>query len=117
MTSSRSEFEKEILEKISADPELRERIEAVPDAVAETVQSFTPVLTGETVASIEVKSRRSPWKRLSYRRIKVGTVLSESDPKRVAAIEYGRSETDDNGGTPAAAMFRRAAAAWMDFRL
>lgn len=117
MTSSRSEFEKEILEKISEDNELRARIEAVPDKIAATVTELTPVDTGTAKASIEVKARRSPWKRLSFRRIKVGEVFSDDDPAKINTLEYGRAASDDNGETPEFAMFRRAAARWQDVEI
>lgn len=114
MTSSRKDFEDEILDKISADADLRARIEAVPDRIAATVTEFTPVDTGTAKASIETKARRTPWKRLSTRRIKVGEVYSDDDPAKIATLEYGRGESDDNGGTPEFGMFRKAAARWMD---
>lgn len=112
MTSSRKEIEDAILEAIAEDQELRTKLEAVPDAVADTVQSFTPVDTGTAKASIEVQARRTPYKRLGTRRIKIGEVFSEDDPAKINALEYGRSDADDSGGTPQFAMFRRAAAAW-----
>jgi hypothetical protein len=114
MTSTRNEFEDEILAAISADNDLRARIEAVPDKIAATVTELTPVDTGTAKASIEVKARRSPWKRLSTRRIKLGEVFSDDDPAKINTLEYGRAETDDNGGTPEFAMFRKAAARWRD---
>ena len=114
MSSSQKDFEDAILEKISEDAGLRARIEAVPDRVAATVTELVPVDNGELKGSIEVKARRSPWKRLSRRPIKVGEVFSDDDPAKVNTIEYGRSESDDNGGTPEFAPFRRAAARWID---
>ena len=117
MTSSRSDFEKAILEEISKDDDLRARIEAVPDKVAATVVALVPVDTGTAKASIEVKARRSPWKRLSTRRIKVGEVFSDDDPAKINTLEYGRSESDNNGPTEEFAPFRRAAARWQDVEI
>jgi hypothetical protein len=112
MTSSNSEIRDAILEAINNDAELFAELEALPDKIADTVREFTPILTGETVKSIEVKARRSAIKRLSTRLAKLGEVYSDDDPERVGAIEYGRGETDKHGGTPEFAMFRRAAAVW-----
>jgi hypothetical protein len=112
MTSSHDEIEDAILDAINEDDELRARIEAVPDKLADTVQAFTPVDTGTAKASIEVKARRTAYKRLSTRRVKIGTVYSDDDPAKINSLEYSRSESDNNGGTPEFAMFRRAAAVW-----
>lgn len=117
MTSSRSEFEKEILEKISEDKELLRKLESIPEKIERTVEELTPVLTGETKRSISVTSRKTALKKLSTRRVKLGTVFSEDDPKRVSAIEYGRAETDEHGGSPEWAMFRQAAARWQDVEI
>lgn len=112
MTSSWAEIEKAILDAIAEDTELRASLEAVPDKVAATVASLVPVDTGKAKASIEVKARRSPYKRLSPRRIKIGEVYSDDDPAKINTIEYGRSESDNNGSTPEFAPFRRGAAAF-----
>ncbi|BBX01862.1 hypothetical protein BST36_20785 [Mycolicibacterium moriokaense] len=112
MTSSRDEIEDAILSAIAEDAELRRQLEAIPDKVADTVTALVPVDTGTAKASIEVKARRSPYKRLSTRRIKIGEVYSDDDPAKINTLEYGRSESDDNGGTPEFAMFRKAAAVW-----
>jgi hypothetical protein len=114
MTTSSRDFEDEILQKISEDDDLRARIEAVPDKIAATVAELTPVRTGTAKASIEVKARRSPWKRLSTRPIKVGEVFSDDDPAKIATLEYGRGADAKDGGTPEFAMFRRSAARWED---
>lgn len=112
MTSSRKEIEDAILEAIAEDQELRAQLEAIPDKVADTVQSFTPVDSGTAKASIEVQARRTPYRRLGTRRIKIGEVFSEDDPAKINTLEYGRGEQDDNGPTPAFRMFTRAAAVW-----
>jgi hypothetical protein len=114
MTSKRSEFEAEMLAKISDDPELLSMIEGVPGEIADTVRAFTPVDTGRTRDSISIQSRKTALRRLSTRRVKVGSVFSDDDPKRVAAIEYGRGADAEHGETPEHAMFRRAVAAWID---
>lgn len=112
MADSQQEFADEILQKISEDDDLRARIEAVPDKIAKTVADFTPVRTGTAKASIEVKARRSPWKRLSVRAIMVGEVYSDDDPAKINTLEYGRGADAKDGGTPEFAMFRKAAALW-----
>lgn len=117
MTTSRTEFERELLREISEDKDLRARIDAVPDKVAATVTALMPVDTGEAKASVEVKARRSEWKRLSPRRIKVGEVYSDDDPAKINTIEYGRGAEDDNGPTPEFAPFRKAAILWQDSKL
>jgi predicted nuclease with TOPRIM domain len=117
MTSTRDEFERAILEKISEDKELLAKLAEVPAKIEKTVEELTPVLTGETVKSIEVKSRRSELKKLSTRRTRLGEVYSDEDPAKVNAIEFGRGADDDNGPTPEFAMFRRAAARWQDARI
>lgn len=111
MTSSNNEIRDALLEAINESAELRAAIEAVPDKVAETVRAFTPVLTGETKASIEVKARRTPYLKLSTRRVKLGEVYSDDPPARVGAIEYGR-HNGEHGQTEGAYMFTRAAAVW-----
>jgi hypothetical protein len=117
MTTSRTEFERELLREISEDKELRAKLEAIPKLIEKTVEQLTPVLTGETVKSVEAKSRRSELKKLSTRRTKLGEVFSDDDPERVAAIEYGRSASDEHGEAPEWAMFRKAAARWQDAKL
>lgn len=108
------DFEKAVMAAINEDTELRDLIEGVPDQIADTVQSFVPVDTGEAKASIEVKARRSPYKRLSTRKVKIGTVLSDDDPAKVNSLEFGRSGDNETGETEEFAMFRRAAAIWRD---
>lgn len=103
-----------IVEAVNESGELRTLIEGVPDKVADTVQGFVPVDTGTAKASIDVKARRNAYKRLTTRKIKIGTVLSEDDHAKIGTLEFGRSETDDNGGTKEFAMFRKAAAIWND---
>lgn len=112
MASSRKEISDAILAAINDDTELRATIEGIPDQVADTVQSFVPVDTGEAKASIDVKARRTAYKKLSTRKVKIGTVLSEDDPAKIGTLEYGRGADDDNGPTEEYAMFRRAAAVW-----
>lgn len=112
MTSD--EIRDALLEAINEDPkgELRALLMGFPERIEKTVEEFTPVLTGQTVKSISTKHRRTEYKRLSTRRIKIGEVFSDDDPVRVGAIEYGRNDTDEHGGSPEHAMFRRAAAYW-----
>ncbi len=112
MTSSNREIRDALFEAINDDTELLRELEAIPDKVAETVREYTPVLSGETVKSIEVKARRTAIRKLTTRRVSLGEVYSDDDPERVNAIEFGRGETDKHGGTPEFGMFRRAAAAW-----
>jgi hypothetical protein len=106
-----------VLRKINENKELRAKLEAIPKLVEKTVEELTPVDTGETLASIEVKSRRSELKRLSTRRTKLGTVFSDDDPERVNSIEFGRGAESEHGGTEGAYMFTRAAARWQDAKL
>lgn len=117
MTSSDREIKAAILEAINESAELRAVIESVPEKVEKTVEVFTPVLTGETQKSIETKHRKTAYKKLGTRRIKIGEVFSDSDPARVASIEYGRGADSERGATEEAAMFRRAAAVWNDMDL
>ena len=112
MTSDRKDIRDALLDAINDNAELRTEIEGVPDKVSHTVQGFVPIDTGTAKASIEVKARRTPYMRLSTRRIKVGEVVSDDDPQKIATLEYGRGETAEHGGTEAFAMFRRAAAMW-----
>ena len=113
MSDSR-EIKAAILESINESKELRALLESIPERVEKTVEGFVPVLTGETKASIETGYRRTPYKRLGTRRIKLGDVHSTSDPARTAAIEYGRGEDAEHGATPEFAPFRKAAAVWDD---
>lgn len=113
-SSSRAEIQKAILEAINESAELRATIEAAPDQLAGMVRANMPVDTGEAKLSVEVKARRTPYKRLTTRRITVGTVFSDDDPAKINTLEYGRSASDDNGETPEFAPFRRAAAEWND---
>ncbi|MGJ6126194.1 hypothetical protein QN239_26815 [Mycolicibacterium sp. Y3] len=118
MASTRKQIEQAILDAINASSsELRRDLQAVPEKVADTVRAFTPVLTGETKASIEVKTRKTALKKLSTRKTKLGTVYSDDDPAKIAALEYGRGADDEHGATPEFAMFRRAAAIWRDVKL
>lgn len=119
MTSSRNEIKNAILAAINEDKsgELRRTIMAIPDKVADTVQQLTPVDTGTAKASIEVQARKTAYKRLGTRRIRIGEVFSEDDPQKIATLEYGRGASDDNGATEEFAMFRRAAALWNDVDL
>ncbi|MFN6550668.1 hypothetical protein ACP6C7_18865 [Mycolicibacterium septicum] len=114
MSSSRAEIQRAILDEINKSTALFAELESIPEQVEKTVEEFTPVLTGETKKSIEVKHRKTALKKLSTRRVKLGEVYSDEDPAKVNTIEYGRSDADDNGGTPEFAMFRRAAAEWDD---
>ncbi len=113
MTNQR-EIRDAILAAINEDKDgaLRRTIMAIPDKVADTVQMLTPVDTGTAKSSIEVQARKTAYKRLSTRRIKIGEVFSEDDPAKIASLEYGRGASDDNGPTEEFAMFRRAAAIW-----
>jgi len=110
-TSSTKDIRDALLDAINGSAELRAEIMAIPEKVEKTVEHFTPVLTGETVKSISTTHRKTPYKRLSTRRIKIGEVYSDDDPERVAAIEYGRHQ-GDSGTSPEWAMFRKAAAWW-----
>ncbi len=114
MASSKKDIEKAIVAAINedADGQLRELVMGVPERVADTVREFVPVLTGETKASIEVKSRKSEYKRIGTRRIKIGEVYSDEDPAKVNTIEFGRSAEDEHGATPEFAPFRKSAALW-----
>lgn len=126
--SSLDDFKKALTAAINEDPddELREYVMSVPGKVEETVKEFVPKVptdkeaargigpTGRTEASIEVKSRKSEYKQLNTRRIKIGEVYSDDDHERVGAIEYGRKEGAKQGETQGAFMFARAAAAWND---
>ncbi|PQE02204.1 hypothetical protein CYL16_01160 [Mycobacterium sp. EPG1] len=111
---SNREIRDALIEAVNESAELRTLIEGVPDRVADDVQKRVPVDTGTAKASIEVKARRSPYNRLTTRKVKVGAVQSDDDPAKIGTLEYGRAETDDNGGTPDFAMFRKAAAEWID---
>ncbi|ORA38705.1 hypothetical protein [Mycobacterium aquaticum] len=117
MTSSKRDIEKAFIDAINEDPESRRDLEKIPERVADLVREFTPVLTGETEKSIEVALRKTELKKLSKRKVKLGTVYSTSDPERVGAIEYGRDASDTNGASPEWAMFRRAAAAFENMEL
>ena len=119
LTSSRNEIRDAILAAINEDKngDLRRAIMDIPDKVADTVQQLTPVDTGTAKASIEVQARKTAYKRLSTRRIKIGEVYSDDDPAKIATLEYGRGASDDNGPTEEFAMFRRAAALWDDVDL
>ncbi|MCV7221536.1 hypothetical protein [Mycolicibacterium elephantis] len=111
------EIERAILDEIANDAELRAQLERIPDRVADTVQSFVPVDTGTAKASIEVQGRRTPYKRLGYRPIKIGTVRSDDDPAKVNTLEFGRGATAEHGATEAFYMFTKAAARWTDVEL
>ncbi|BBY82287.1 hypothetical protein H7I53_13665 [Mycolicibacterium pulveris] len=111
------EIERAILSEIANDAELRAELERIPDRVAETVRSFVPVDTGTAKASIDVKARRTPYKRIGYRPIKIGTVRSDDDPAKVNTLEYGRGATSEHGATEAFYMFAKAAARWRDIEL
>lgn len=112
MTSTDKEIKAAILESINESKELRALMESIPERVEKTVEGFVPVLTGETKKSIETGHRKSPYRRLGTRRIKLGDVHSTSDPAKVAAIEYGRGEDAEHGATPEFAPFRKAADVW-----
>ncbi len=114
MSSSRSDIQREILAAINDNAALFAELESIPEQVEKTVEEFTPVLSGDTKRSIEVKHRKTALKKLSTRRVKLGEVYSDEDPAKVNTIEYGRSATDDNGATPEFAPFRKAAAHWND---
>lgn len=116
MTSSRNEIRAAIIEAISESKELRATIMSIPERVEKTVEEFTPVLTGETVKSITTTHRKTPYRKLSTRRIKIGEVYSDDDPERVGAINYGRHE-GDSGQTEGAFMFQRAASVWESVEL
>ena len=107
-TSSRNEIRDDIAEAVSDSAELRSLLMGLPERIEKTVESLTPYLTGETVKSITTTHRKTPYKRLSTRRIKIGEVYSDDDPERVGAIEYGR-HAGEHGEAPEWAMFRRAA--------
>lgn len=117
-TSSKKDIERAIVAAINedSDGELRALVMSIPERVEQTVRELTPILTGETERSIEVKSRKSEYKRIGTRRIKIGDVFSDDDPVRVNAIEYGRKK-GDHGTTPEFAMFRKAAAIWQQVEL
>lgn len=116
--TTRKDIEKAIIAAINADAEdLRKDLQTLPEKVADTVRQLTPVLTGETEASIEVKSRKSELKKLGTRRTKLGEVYSDDDPERVNSIEFGRGADEEHGETPEHAMFRRAAALWQNIDL
>lgn len=112
MTSSENDIRKAITDAINDSTELREWVMSVPEKIEQTVEHFTPVLTGETVKSIATRHRKTPYRRLSTRRIKIGQVYSDDDPVRVAAIEYGRHD-GDKGTTEGAHMFAKAVSWWM----
>lgn len=117
-TPSAADIKKAILEAVNRDTgDVRRDLMELPDKLANTLREFTPVLTGRTEKSIEVKTRKSELKKLSTRRTKIGSVYSDDDPERVAAIEYGRGADQEHGATPEFAMFRRAVAAWEDREL
>ncbi len=112
--STQKEIEQAIIAAINEDKdgELRDRIMSIPGEIEKTVIEFTPIVTGRTEKSIEVKSRKSEYKRLSTRKINIGEVYSDDDPERIGAIEYGRKPGAKYGESEGAFMFHRAAAAW-----
>lgn len=109
-SSSRAEIQRALLDAINESVELRATIEAAPEQLALMVEANMPVDTGEAKQSVEVKARRTKYKKLTTRRIKVGSVYSDDDPAKINTIEYGRSAEDDNSSTPEFAPFRKAAA-------
>jgi hypothetical protein len=123
--STVSDFKQAIIAAINEDPddELRSLLMSIPERIEKTVKDFTPVggakdpHPGRTLESIEIKSRRGEYKRLSTRPVKIGEVFSDDDPERVMAIEFGRHEGDKYGATPEFAMFRKSAAAWNQVEL
>ncbi len=116
MSSTADEIRQAIIDAINEDKSLLAELASIPGKIEKTVEQFTPVLTGETVRSISVKSRRSELKKLSTRRVKLGEVYSDDDPERVGAIEYGRSD-GEHGETEGAYMFQKAAAYWNELDL
>ncbi|MGB3352687.1 MAG: hypothetical protein WBB00_07925 [Mycobacterium sp.] len=110
MTSTSAEIRAALIEAVNESAALRTLIEAVPDQVSAAVTSFVPVDTGTAKASIEVKARRTAYKRLTTRRIKIGEVYSDDDPAKIGTLEYGRGANDENGPTEEFAMFRKGAA-------
>lgn len=118
-SSSKKDIEKAIIAAINEDTDgqLRELVMGIPERVEQTVRELTPILTGETERSIEVKSRKSEYKRIGTRRIKIGEVYSDEEPAKVNSLEFGRSADDEHGATPEFAMFRKAAAVWQQVEL
>ena len=112
--STLEEIKQAIIAAINEDPdgELREYVMSIPGEVEKTVQELTPIVTGRTEESIEVKSRRTEYKRLSTRKINIGEVYSDDDPERIGAIEYGRKPGAKYGESEGAFMFHKAAALW-----
>lgn len=117
MSDTTDGFEDAILAAISDNAELRAKLEVIPEAIEATVLELTPVLTGEFADSIEVKSRRSEWRKLSTRSTKIGEVYSDSDPALVNTLEFGRGADEKFGATTEFSMFRRAAARWFDHEI
>jgi hypothetical protein len=117
MANSTDDFEDAILQAISEDAELRAKLDLIPEAIEATVVELMPVDTGEAKLSVEVKHRRSEWKKLSTRATKIGEIYSDDEPGKIQTLEFGRGEDDKHGATPEFAPFRRAAARWFDHEI
>jgi len=109
-------IEQAALDSINVSGELRGIIEDIPEQVLDTVKMIMQADsdTGEAKDSIGLKSRRNAYKKLSYRRVRVGTVESDLEPGHIGALEFGRGADQEQGETPEFAQFRRAAAIWQD---
>ncbi|MHA3020137.1 hypothetical protein ACXPWS_07655 [Mycobacterium sp. BMJ-28] len=117
VTSTPKEIEKALIAAINEQtPNLRRKLESLPDRGADLVRAFMPVRTGAARDSVRVDKRKSELKKLSTRKTKLGRVYSDGDPKKMAAIEYGR-HNGEQGDTPEFAPFRRAANALRNLEL
>lgn len=90
-----SEVENAIVDEIK-DGKAQTDVDAFTDKVADTVRGLSPVGTGKFRRSI--KTRKSPM---------AGQIYSDDDPDKVAAIEYGTSDTPEFAPFAKAALHHR----------
>lgn len=106
---SDSDLLKALRAELAESDGVRSELYALADAVADIARALAPEGEGVFRASIEARPVR--YRKLS-KRTRVARIMSTDDPRKVAALEYGRDADNENGASPAYRTFERTAAAF-----
>lgn len=107
-TINSQDIQRAIAEAMVESRDLPAEFDRFLDEVADTVRDLSPVGTGKFRNSIKARRLRNRLDAGALRRgASIGQVYSDDDPEKVAAIEFGTSDTEEF------APFRKAAARFM----
>ena len=104
-----SELLKALRAELSENDGVRAELYDLADDIADVARALAPEDEGTFRDSIE--ARPVKYRKLN-KRTKAARIMSTDDPRKVAALEYGRDGDTENGASPAYRTFERTAEAF-----